>query len=302
MKKERINLNAALILDKPIGMSSNQALQKAKRLMNAKKAGHTGSLDVLATGLLPICFGEATKFSQFLLDADKRYLTTACLGKKTTTADAEGEVLAEKPVPDFSQDQLQAVLKDFLGKIKQTPPMYSALKHQGQPLYKYARQGAEIERKSREVTIHDIELLSWEKPHLKLNVHCSKGTYIRTLVEDIGEALGCGAYVSELHRTAAGPFVAEQMVTMDELEAHHAGELDISDKLLPIDSLLSGYPTLTLSEEQIKLLYFGQPAPHAGEPVELAALYSANGFIGTGQIDQQGVLTSRRLLTAPLSS
>ena len=298
MKKEKINLNAVLILNKPIGMSSNQALQKTKQLMCAKKAGHTGSLDVLATGLLPICFGEATKFSQFLLDADKHYVTTACLGKKTGTADAEGEVLVEKPVPDLSEEALRAVLKKFLGVIKQTPPMYSALKHQGQPLYKYARKGDEIERKPREVTIHEIELLSWQKPHLKLKVHCSKGTYIRTLVEDIGEALDCGAYVNQLHRTGAGPFGAEQMVTMSELEAHHAGELDIGDKLLPIDSLLVGYPKLMLNDEQIKQLYFGQAVTHGGDVVKLAALYGAKGFVGTGQIDEHGVLTSCRLISA----
>lgn len=296
MKTERQDINAVLILDKPIGMSSNQALQKAKRLMNAKKAGHTGSLDVLATGLLPICFGEATKFSQFLLDADKKYLTTACLGKKTTTADAEGEVLFEKPVANFSGQDLLAVLEKFLGPIQQIPPMYAALKHQGKPLYEYARKGIDIERKQREVTIHDIELLDWQSPYLRLAVSCSKGTYIRTLVEDIGELLGCGAYVSELRRIAAGPFIADQMVAMGALEAHHAGDLDVTPKLLPIDSLLAGYPSLALSEAQVRRLYFGQTVVDAGKPVELTTLYGPAGLIGTGSIDQEGVLAVRRLL------
>ena len=221
VKRIRRNVSGIILLDKPLGFTSNAALQKVRWLLNAEKAGHTGSLDPLATGVLPLCFGEATKFSQYLLDSDKGYETLAQLGKTTTTADAEGEVLQERPVT-VGQADIEAVLPKFRGQISQIPPMYSALKRDGQPLYKLARAGEVVEREPRSVTIARLELLAFEGDTARLAVDCSKGTYIRTLVEDIGEQLGCGAYVAELRRTQAGPFTLAQTVTLEELEAVHA--------------------------------------------------------------------------------
>jgi tRNA pseudouridine55 synthase len=212
-------VNGILLLDKPAGLTSNAALQAVKRLYRARKAGHTGSLDPLATGLLPICFGEATKISGFLLDADKHYRVQCRLGVRTNTGDAEGEVLEQRPVEGITEAALRKVIEGFIGDIEQIPPMYSALKHKGERLYNLARQGVEVEREARTVTIHALELLDFGGDTAELRVHCSKGTYVRTLVEDIGALLGCGAHVSGLRRLGVGPFDGSVMHDMDALEA-----------------------------------------------------------------------------------
>jgi tRNA pseudouridine55 synthase len=243
-------VHGVLLLDKPLGLSSNQALQKAKWLLRAEKAGHTGTLDPLATGVLPLCFGAATKFSQIHLDADKTYETTVCLGQKTATGDAEGEVLETRPVT-CTPGQVVQVLDGFMGPIAQVPPMYSALKKDGKALYEYARAGEMVERDARHVVIHDLELLDMqltgENPSLLLRVRCSKGTYIRTLGEDIGEALGCGAHLTMLRRVATGPFDASQCTTLEALEA--ATEEQRLGWLLPVQILLEGYTPVSLGAE-----------------------------------------------------
>ena len=217
-KVNKRKVNGVLVLDKPVGVTSNAALQMTKRLFEAAKAGHTGSLDPLATGVLPLCFGEATKFSQYLLDADKRYLATFKLGVSTTTGDAEGEIVAKVQVPSLELSEIDAVLDQFRGKIQQTPSMFSALKVNGQPLYKLARQGIEVERKSREVTILRYDALEYEGDLLKVDIECTKGTYVRSLAEDLGKALGCGAHVAELRRIKSGPYELAKSVTVAELE------------------------------------------------------------------------------------
>ena len=233
---QRSPVHGVILLDKPLGLSSNQALQKVKWLLRAEKAGHTGTLDPLATGVLPLCFGAATKFSQQHLDADKVYETTVCLGRKTTTADAEGEVIAERPVT-CTLGQVVEVLDRFMGPIAQVPPMHSALKKDGKALYEYAREGETVEREPRNVDIHDLEMLDvqlqGDTPFLKLRVACSKGTYIRTLGEDIAEALGCGGHLRALRRVQTGPFDASQCITIEQLEAMEEGER--LQQLRPID-------------------------------------------------------------------
>jgi tRNA pseudouridine55 synthase len=247
---QRRPVHGVLLLDKPLGLSSNQALQKAKWLLRAEKAGHTGTLDPLATGVLPLCFGAATKFSQIHLDADKTYETTVRLGQKTTTGDAEGEVMEERPVT-CTVGQLVEVLDRFMGPIAQVPPMHSALKKDGKPLYEYARDGESVEREARQVVIHDLDLLSFdlqgEQPHLCLLVRCSKGTYIRTLGEDIGEALGCGGHLTRLRRVATGPFDASQCITLEALEA--ATETERQGRLLPVKTLLQDHTPVSLDAE-----------------------------------------------------
>lgn len=255
MKSKRL-VDGILLLDKPIGISSNAALQRCKRLYHAAKAGHTGSLDPLATGMLPICFGQATKFCQYLLEADKSYLVQGKLGCTTTTGDAEGEVLDNKPV-EVSLQQLEAVVAKFRGVISQVPPMYSALKHQGKPLYVYAREGITIERKAREVCIYDCDLLAFENDCFTLRVSCSKGTYIRSLVEDIGTALACGSHVIELRRLTVADFKQQSLITLPQLEATE--DFAVLDKfLLPIESALSHYPQVELSENAIRSLRQGR--------------------------------------------
>lgn len=211
-------IDGLLLLDKPLGISSNQALQKIKHLFQAKKAGHTGTLDVLASGMLIICFGKTCKLSSEFLNMDKTYLVTAKLGVKTTTCDAEGEILEAKPTDKITKELIEKVLQKFHGEISQIPSMYSALKHKGTPLYKLARKGVEVKREPRKVNIYELKLLAWSKNSLKLEVHCSKGTYVRNLIDDIGESLGCGAYVSELRRLSIGTFPAEQMHTIEEIQ------------------------------------------------------------------------------------
>jgi len=294
-------VNGILLLDKPSGLTSNAALQAVKKLYRARKAGHTGSLDPLATGLLPICFGEATKVSGFLLDADKDYRVTCKFGERTTTGDAEGEVLEQRPVDDLTEDRLGAVLQGFLGQIDQIPPMYSALKHKGERLYKLAREGVEVEREPRQVTIHALELLTLTPPLAEIRVHCSKGTYVRTLVEDIGEALGCGAHVAGLRRLGVGPFDDTQMIDMEGLRAVAAeGEHALDQLLLPLESGLAQWPDVRLSGDAAFYLRQGQPvlvprAPTAG----LVRLYEGESrFLGVGEILDDGRVAPRRLMVA----
>lgn len=296
MKKNKKDINGVLLLNKPYGVSSNRALQKAKGIFSAKKAGHTGSLDPLATGLLPICFGEATKFSQYLLDSDKIYEVEFELGKKTSTGDAEGEVIAENAVPDLSEVDLTLILKRFEGEIEQVPPMYSAIKQNGEPLYKLARKGVEVERKARCVTIHHIKLLHFSEKHVSCEVNCSKGTYIRTLVEDIGEALGCGAYVTALHRTGVAHY-KNQMTSLEKLNEMNGRGQDIFDNILPVESMLQGWPQLTLSDEVTHLLKQGQEVTIDTNDVGVFAVYTTSGeFVGIGEIKAAGRLNPKRLM------
>lgn len=294
--KEKID--GILLVNKARGPSSNTILQCVKRLLGAKKAGHTGSLDPMATGMLPICFGEATKCSQYLLDADKVYLATGCLGVKTNTADAMGEVISRVSDFDISETQLRHVLTEFTGQIQQVPSMFSALKHQGRPLYQYARQGVEIERKARDITIFSLELLAFDGQYFKLRVACSKGSYIRNLVEDIGERLGVGAHVTELHRLHTAGFDNHVMVTVDELTA-----MDLDERrslLLPIDSAIAYMPQLNLSSLETQHIRQGQilsidaQAP-IGAPIRLYE--NGHVFIGVGEWSSASELKAKRLLS-----
>lgn len=249
-RQPRRHLHGVILLDKPLGLSSNDALQKVRRLLRAEKAGHTGTLDPLATGLLPLCFGAATKFSQVSLDADKRYTATLKLGQTTTTGDAEGEVVQTRPVTpeQVNAPRIQAACQAFTGEISQVPPMHSALKHQGRALYEYAREGIEIERPARDVTIHAIDILRWQDDVLELDVRCSKGTYIRTLAQDIGEQLGCGAHLIGLRRTGSGGVSLQGAVTLEALLAMSETERDTF--LQPADVLLADWPDVLLTEPE----------------------------------------------------
>lgn len=299
VKRIRRQVHGVLVLDKPRGFSSNAALQKVRWLLNAEKAGHTGSLDPLATGVLPLCFGEATKFSQYLLDADKGYRTVAQLGITTTTGDAEGEVLERRAV-DVDEAAILAALPAFRGEIEQIPPMYSALKRDGQPLYKLARAGEVVEREPRSVTIARLELLALQEDRATLEVACSKGTYVRTLVEDLGARLGCGAHVAELRRTQAGPFGLTQAISLDELEAAHAeGGSEALDRfLLPVDSGLEHWPLVQLTQHSAYYWLHGQPVRAANAPkFGLMRVQDDQGrFIGIGEIDDEGQVAPRRLI------
>ena len=296
------DINGILLLNKPAGITSNGALQIVKRLFAAAKAGHTGSLDPLATGMLPICFGEATKFSQFLLDADKSYRVTARLGITTETGDADGEVVETRPV-NATEAQIEAALMGFLGAIEQVPSMYSAIKHEGQPLYKLARQGITVERKPRQVTIHRLELLGVEGEDVTFEVDCTKGTYVRSLVEDLGAALGCGGHVIALHRLSAGPYPAGQMLTMDELGAlKDDGGFDAIDKkLLPLYTAVADWPRVELGQDASYYLQQGQPVMATQRPKEgWVTLYRADTeeFLGVGEVQEDGMIAPRRLVTA----
>ncbi|MBF7144542.1 MULTISPECIES: tRNA pseudouridine(55) synthase TruB [Pseudomonas] len=299
VKRIRRNISGIILLDKPLGFTSNAALQKVRWLLNAEKAGHTGSLDPLATGVLPLCFGEATKFSQYLLDSDKGYETVMQLGVTTTTADAEGDVLQEREVT-AGRAELEAVLPDFRGPIQQVPPMYSALKRDGQPLYKLARAGEVVEREARSVTIGSLELVAVEGTRATLAVQCTKGTYIRTLVEDIGERLGCGAHVAQLRRTQAGPFVLAQTVTLEALEQAHAegGNEALDQFLLPADSGLQDWPLLQFSEHSAFYWLHGQPVRAPEAPAfGMVRVQDHNGrFIGIGEVSEDGRIAPRRLI------
>lgn len=291
-------VHGILLLDKPLGLTSNEALQRVKNLFYARKAGHTGSLDPLASGMLPLCLGEATKVSAFLLDADKRYQVEGTLGVKTATGDAEGDVLEEREVPALTEQQMEQVLSVFRGKIKQIPPMYSALKHKGERLYKLARQGVEVEREAREVEIMDLQLTRLESPLFEIEVHCSKGTYIRTLVEDIGEALGCGAYVSALRRTSVGPF-QDGMVTLDELEAMHAEDSrSLDSKLLKVEAALAAFPSVSLTADSAFYIQQGQAVlvPKAPTSGMVRLFQGEKQFLGMGEILDDGRVAPKRLI------
>lgn len=294
-------IDGVLLLDKSPGMSSNLALQKARRLYQARKAGHTGSLDPLATGLLPICLGEATKLSAYLLDDDKRYTCTVRLGRTTTTADCEGETLEERSIPVFTENELELVLAGFRGDIEQFPPMYSALKHQGRRLYELARQGLEVERAARPVRILALELLAFGATHLELEVHCSKGTYIRSLAEDIGEAMGCGAHVEQLRRIAVGRFEIAQAYDLARLESLSEGERLAA--LLPTDSVVDGLPAVWLGESQTHFIRHGQPVLVPKAPTgRFLRLYSRElGFLGMGEVNDEGLVAPRRLFVEPVA-
>ena len=292
-------VDGILLLDKPLGITSNDALQKVKRLYFAQKAGHTGSLDPLADGLLPICFGNATKLSAFLLDADKYYWVRVKLGETTTTQDAEGEVVKTRPAEHITEADVRAVIPRFLGPVEQLPPMYSAVKHEGQRLYKLAREGKEVERKPRTITIHELELTHFEPGIFEMQVHCSKGTYIRTLAEDMGEMLGCGAHVIGLRRTGVGPYTTEGMVTLDQLNAIFDEDKFQLDKLLiPIDSALANWPAVHLNEDSTYYVKMGQPVLVPKAPTEgWVRLYDANGdFMGVGEVDDDGRIAPRRMM------
>lgn len=296
-----MSINGILLLDKPAGMTSNGVLQKVKRLFNAKKAGHTGSLDPIATGMLPICFGEGTKFSQFLLDSDKYYQVVAKLGVQTTTGDREGEVIATQPVVDLTSEKLEEAILKFLGEQTQIPPMYSAIKHQGKPLYQLARRGIEIERAPRRIHLYSLKLNHFHHDTFELTVHCSKGTYIRTLVEDIGKELGYGCHVLELRRTQVAPYVNFKMYSLSNLEHMFATSdyEELTQCLLPIDSALSHLPSVKLSTSAIYYLRTGQ-AVQAILPANssLVRLISEDAqFIGIGETLIDGRIKPYRLVS-----
>lgn len=297
---ERRAVDGILLLDKPAGMSSNAALQKVRYLLRAKKGGHTGSLDPLATGLLPLCFGEATKVSAFLLDADKRYRVTIQLGVTTTTGDSDGDVLERRPFEQVTMADVAAALDQFRGEIQQVPPMYSALKHDGQRLYALARQGVEVERAARTVVIHELTPLNFEPGKVELDVHCSKGTYIRSLAEDLGAALGTGAHVVTLRRTGLGPFDAKRMLTLADIEALAlVGAEALEAVLLPIDSALVGWPEVQLGADAAFYFRQGQAVfvPQAPTIGDLIRVYGPErAFIGMGSVLDDGRVAPKRLL------
>ena len=293
------DIDGILLLDKPSGITSNDIMQRVKRLYDARKVGHTGSLDKTATGLLPLCFGDATKFSGYLLDADKHYQARCSLGVETTTGDAAGEVVKEMPIPKLNQIQIDKVLKEFRGDIQQIPPMYSALKHKGQRLYKLAYQGIEVERPARPVTIHQLTLLSQDKNCFEIDVRCSKGTYIRTLAEDIGKRLGCGAHISSLRRLGVGPFSEKSMVeysTLEELALEGQSYLD--SKLLGIDTALMTLPEVRLIESVAFYVLQGQAVTVAHAPTDgLVRIYnSEDRFLGLGEVLEDGRIKPRRMV------
>lgn len=298
MKKGR-NIDGIILLDKPQGASSNRVLQQVKHYFQANKAGHTGALDPLATGMLPICLGDATKFSQYLLDADKSYLVTAKLGERTDTSDAEGKVVA-KNIVNLELSTILAALPHFTGKLQQVPTMFSALKHQGKPLYEYARAGINIEREARPITIFSLQFIEYQAPYLTLSVHCSKGTYIRTLIDDLGEYLGCGAHVTMLRRTKVANYPYEKMVTIEQLAAL-AEQQDLAQLdhlLLPMDTAITGLEQLMVSNEIAQKLIFGQRIKMAESATSgLKAVYDGDKkFIGVAEVIGN-VLHPRRMVS-----
>ncbi len=319
-KRRRVPVHGVLLLDKPVGMSSTQSLAKVKWLLNAEKAGHTGTLDPFATGLLPLCFGEATKFAQDLLEADKTYEATVHLGLRTSTGDTEGELLETRPVA-VSLAEVEAVLQTFRGPIRQVPPMYSALKRDGKPLYEYARAGVTLEREARDVNIHHLELLAFSPPELKIRVSCSKGTYIRVLGEDIGQALGCGAHLTALRRTGVGTLDLQRSLTLETFTA--LDDAARRQALLPVDALLVGLPPVSLDEGLARRFLQGQRIPGIPEIPEpdvatsatsatraapadpaLVRVYRADDgqLLGVAQLDARGVLSPQRLVAVTPSS
>ncbi|EGQ8244743.1 TPA: tRNA pseudouridine(55) synthase TruB [Vibrio parahaemolyticus] len=299
-------INGVILLDKPTGISSNDALQKVKRIYFAEKAGHTGALDPLATGMLPICLGEATKFSQFLLDSDKRYRVIAKLGERTNTSDSDGEVVETRSV-NVDLEKLEACIDKFRGESDQVPSMFSALKYQGKPLYEYARKGIEVPRESRKITVYEIVLHRFEGDEVEMEVHCSKGTYIRTIVDDLGEMLGCGAHVTMLRRTAVAKYPYEKMVTLEQLnellEQAHREEIaprELLDPLLmPMDTAVEDLPEVNLIPELADMVQHGQPVQVLGAP-EKGSLRLTMGeerlFIGVGEMNDDGKIAPKRLV------
>jgi tRNA pseudouridine55 synthase len=293
-KSLKREIDGVFLLDKPLGFSSNQALKKIQWLFNAKKAGHTGTLDPMATGLLPICLGEATKFSHRLLDAHKSYIATIQLGITTSTGDQEGEVISEKKVV-VNEAQLKDTLKKFMGDMTQIPPMYSALKFEGKPLYEYAREGIEIERKSRQIKIFDIKLINIEKSIITIEVLCSKGTYIRTLAEDIGQTMGCGAHLKGLERTQTGNFQLSEALSIEALEAMPMASREKA--LMPIDVLLEELSSIKLNMAELDAIKKGQSIDFNSKNDKEVRLYSPSGqFVGVGQPDLKGRLFPKRLI------
>ncbi|ANW24827.1 tRNA pseudouridine(55) synthase TruB [Vibrio coralliilyticus] len=298
-------IDGVILLDKPTGISSNDALQKVKRIYFAEKAGHTGALDPLATGMLPICLGEATKFSQFLLDSDKRYRVIAKLGERTNTSDSDGEVVETRPV-DVDMTKLEACIDKFRGESDQVPSMFSALKYQGKPLYEYARQGIEVPREARKITVYEIILHRFEGDEVEMEVHCSKGTYIRTIVDDLGEMLGCGAHVTMLRRTAVANYPYEKMVTLEQLnellEQAHSDEVaprEVLDPLLlPVDTAVEDLPEVNLNAEQTDLVQHGQPVYVLGVPEGTLRMTSGDErtFIGVAELNDDGKVAPKRLV------
>lgn len=291
-------INGILLLDKPINWSSNDALQKVKRIYQAAKAGHTGSLDPLASGMLPICLGEATKISAYLLDADKTYVFKCALGKKTTTADAEGEVIQTRPHEHITRADVERLLPQFTGDLMQVPPMYSALKKDGKRLYELAREGIEVEREPRPVTIYKLELLSFQPGEMELQATCSKGTYVRTLAEDMGEVLGCGAYITALRRTSVGPYAGQDMITLEQLQAlAEQGMEQLDARLLALDTGLMNWPAVELDANSAFYIKQGQPVLVARSPVSgLVRIYDQSRFLGVGEIQDDGKVALRRLM------
>jgi len=294
-RKSGRNVHGILLLDKRLGVSSNKALQEVRRLFNANKAGHTGSLDPLATGLLPLCFGEATKVSALMLDDNKRYQVVVQLGVMTDTGDAEGIVIETKPVPELSIDEIQACLKQFTGEIDQVPPMYSALKHNGKKLYELAREGKTVERKARHITIFELKLLDFSEDQLTLDVFCSKGTYIRSLAEDIGHMLGCGGTVKVLRRLDAGQFSIENARTIEQLT--QMDEQSLFQCLINVDKPLETLPAVQLSDEQAGRIKQGQSLNHLMIPKKqgMVRMYNAEVFLGLGEMLLDGKLAPKKL-------
>ena len=301
-KRVKRNINGVLLLDKPLGFSSNQALQKVKWLFQAAKAGHTGTLDPLATGLLPICLGEATKFAQYVTDADKTYIATVKFGETTTTGDAEGEILAQHPV-NFDLENLAAVCDAFVGEISQVPPMYSALKFEGKALYEYAREGVDIERQARLVTITSIQIDSFAKEIAVLTVSCSKGTYIRRLAEDIGHQLGCGAHLIGLRRTETAGYLIEDAITLEALEllVKEKPVEKLAELILPMDSAIAYLPKVLLNADAAHYLMQGQAVWQSGLILEgeLRLYDDKNQFLGLGVLQEDGKIAPKRLMRDP---
>ncbi|WP_217521628.1 tRNA pseudouridine(55) synthase TruB [Vibrio metschnikovii] len=302
-------INGVLLLDKTTDISSNDILQKVKRLYFAEKAGHTGALDPLATGMLPICLGEATKFSQFLLDSDKRYRVIAKLGQRTDTSDSDGQVVETRPV-NVQRETLLTHIASFQGQTWQVPSMFSALKHQGKPLYEYARQGIEVAREARKINVYEITLHRFEGDEVEMEVHCSKGTYIRTIVDDLGEMLGCGAHVTMLRRIGVANYPYQSMVTLEQLNAlveQAQGEESekyqrLDELLLPMDTAVQDLPEVNLIAELAHMVQHGQAVQVFGAPTEgLVRMTEGEQrrFLGVGQIDQDGKVAPKRLVVYP---
>lgn len=300
-KRKGRPVDGILLLDKPEGLTSNAALQRVKRLLQAAKAGHTGALDPLATGVLPLCFGEATKVSQYLLESDKGYQTDVRFGVRTDTADSEGQIIAEKSVDGVDETNVVNALSQFRGHIEQLPPMYSALKHNGQPLYKLARAGQEVARKPRPVTIHQLELVAFNGDVATLDIRCSKGTYVRTIADDLGETLGCGAHVTRLRRTVAGSFTLSDCITLEALEAlaEEQGVEAVESLLKPADQAISDWPAVNLPAASAGFIKHGQPVMVTGLPAvgTLVRLYDEEDrFFGIGEVADDGRVSPRRLV------